>query len=614
MKAARLLLATAVACSGEGVSEIGTQTGFLVFAEDAGTGCVTPMSLRGGLPADVGRMVVQVVGEPDGQVVATRVVTREDLVARREVVITGVPEGRYRLQVTGCGADGAALWAGQSEVFSVHAAYKSAPIVHMRRAGALNCAGGKNQNPLQPKADGDGFYVAGRAGFQAGVVTPGGRVLVTGGFVSDEYQPTGDLLQAGRRVWEYHPATGVFTGVFSDSGERLMLAEPRAMHGAAALKTADAEWLVLAGGVASAVLGPKGPEGYPVKKAPLDNFQPVGAAVEVVRLPLKEGEGPSARSLAVSYGATLPSWAFSADGRTVALAGGQEAGTVSARVLLGTLDDAALSGTGHPAVRSGTLARKRFGASAVFLSTGQLVLVGGYDGAGPAGMEVVYPVGADSLETVAVDVALPDGVLATAFAQAAVVADDRTRAAILVFGGNPVVGGATAFQDVGAAHAFLLELDGDGQAYDPASARTRAVSGMGEWAARSYATLARAGDRLVLAGGFRSFRVEAGVAGCGTGGAVWGAFCFPRTVAAFGFDAGQAAIILDEDDEDAQSRLGVAAVALPGGGVLFQGGISGAGPRPSPLPADFDALLSTGVVWLAQDALDSSACQAGSGP
>ncbi len=613
MRSNPCILATAAlwACSGGGTADLEVQTGSLVFAEESGTGCVTPMSLRGGLPAGVDRMVVQVVSESDGQVAVTRVVTPEDLAGRREVIVTGVPEGTYRLVVTGCGGDASALWGGRSAAFSVAPGSKSAPIVYVARSGALNCVGGKNQNPLQPKFDGDGFYVAGRAAFQAAMVTPGGRVFVTGGFASDEFQVTGDVLKAGRRVWEFHPETGVFTGVFSPSGERLELAEPRAAHGMAALGAGGMEWLVLAGGMSSAVLGP---EKYPVQEAPLDRASPVRSPVEVVAIPAAGGaEGPSARALPVAYDAAFPSWAFSGDGRTVALVGGKESGSVSGAVTVVTLDEAALAGTAGPSVRTGSLARKRFGASAVFLSTGEVVVVGGTDGTGPAGVEMVRPSGAGALESVALAADLPAGVAPTAFASVGVLRDDRTRASLLVLGGNPV-GGATAFADATAANAFLVELDGDGQTYDPASARTRPVSGVGEWAGRSLAGLVRVGDRWLLVGGLRSFNAEAGVAGCGTGGPVWGAYCFPRTLQAFDADADAATVTGLGGWEDLKSRLGVAVVALPHGGVMLLGGVNGSGTRPVPLPADFDPLLSTGLVWFPEDAFDPAACQASSAP
>lgn len=607
-----VLIAALWACSGDGAEGLEVRTGSLVFAEDSGTGCVTPMSLRGGLPAGVDRMVVRVVRESDGQVAVTRVITSGDLAGQREVVVTGVPEGTYRLAVTGCGGDARPVWGGRSAVFSVSPGFKSAPIVYLARAGALNCIGGKNQNPLQPKFDGDGFYVAGRAAFHAASVTPGGRVLVTGGFATDEYRATGDILKAGRRVWEFHPETGVFTGVFSRSGERLELAEPRAAHGMAALDAGDAEVLVLAGGVSSAVLGPVQ---YPVKEAPLDRASPVQSPIEILTIQAAgEAQGPSARSVPIAYGAAFPSWAFSGSGRTVALVGGKGSEGVSGAVTVVTLEDEVLAGTAGPAVRSGTLARKRFGASVVVLSTGDVVVVGGTDGTGPAGMEVVRPSGADALESVVLAVDLPPGVGPTAFASVGVLRDDKTRASLLVLGGNPV-GGATAFADATAANAFLVELDGAGGTYDPASARTRGVTGAGDWAARSYAGLVRAGgDRWLLVGGIRSFNAEAGVAGCGTGGPVWGAYCFPRTVQAFGVDADAAAVSGLGGWEDQKSRLGAAFVSLPDGGVMLLGGVNGSGTRPTPLPADFDPLLSTGLVWMPDDAFDPAPCQAPSGP
>lgn len=608
----RCILVAAVlwACSGDDEVRLEVQGGSLVFAEDSGTGCVTPMSLLGALPPGVDRLVVQVVRESDGQVVVTQAVTAKDLAGRREVVIPGVPQGEYRVVVTGCGAGASALWGGRSEPFEVKPGFKSAPIVYVARSGALNCVGGKNQNPLQPKFDGDGFYMAGRAAFQAAAVTPGGRIMVTGGFASDEFQATGDQLKAGRRVWEFHPETGVFTGVFSRSGARLELMEPRAAHGMAALGGGTAEWLVLAGGVSSAVLNPKD---YPVQEAPLDRASSVQSPIEVLSLPHARTEAePSARALPVTHGAAFPSWAFSGDGRTVALVGGKESGGASGAITVVTLDDATLAGSIEPPVRSGTLARKRFGASVAILSTGEVVVVGGTDGGGPAGMEMVRPSGAGALESVVLGADVPAGLAMTAFASLAIVQDDGTRASLLVLGGNPV-GGVTPFDDVTAANAFLLELDGNGKTYDPLSARTRAVSGVGEWGARSLASVVRVGETWLLAGGLRSFDLEEGVAGCGSGGPVWGTYCFPRTVQAFEVNAEAAEVTALGSWEDQKSRLGVAAVALPGGGVMLLGGISGSGLRPTPLPADFDPLQSTGLVWLPEDAFDPAPCQATTG-
>lgn len=612
MKPSRcVLLAIVWACSGEGTADIGVHAGSLVFAEDSNTGCVTPMSLRGGLPAGVAKVTIRVVRETDGHAAVTRVVTSEDLAGGREILVTGIPEGTYRLVVVGCGPDGSPVWGGRSNTFSVTPAHKAAPIVFMTRAGALNCVGGRNQNPLQPAFEGDDFYVAGRGAFQAAAVSKGQRVLVSGGFVRDEYQATGDVLVAGRHIWEFHPATGVFTGVFSSSGDRLELAEPRAAHGMAAVVAAGVERFVLAGGVSAAVLGPKD---YRVKQAPLDAASSVQHPLEVVTLSSSTGAvEPSTKSLPVTYDAVFPSWAFSQDGRTVALAGGRESEDVSASVLVATLNDAVLSETGMAEVRRGTMARKRFGAAAVILSTGELLLVGGSDGKGSAGMEVVRPLGTDGLEAVLLTASLPEGVAATAFASTAVLQDDGEKALILVLGGNPV-GGATLFADPVSFNAFLIEIEGDDHTYDPASARTRTVTGVGDWAARSLATLVRAGEGWLLVGGFRLFNALPGVAGCGTTDPVWGDYCFPRTINMLEVDAAAGTVTVPKTWEDKKSRLGVAAVALSSGSVLMLGGVNGAGKRPRPLPPDFDPLLSTGLVWVADDAFDPGLCLVSSGP
>jgi len=603
---AGLLAVAWTACSSAHDSGLESEPFGLVFAEDYETGCATPMSLRGGLPADVDRIVVQVERATDDQVVATRLIRREDLGSQREVLLTGIPEGDYRLNVTGCQGDPSnpdAVWSGLSATFHVTAGFKAAPIVHLTREGTLNCVGGKNQNPLQPAFDGDRFFRDGRAAFSSVAITRSGRVLVTGGFSTDEYRPDGDLLTAGRRVSEFHRETGVFTGVFTAAGGRLELGEGRAGHASAALAASDqTEWVILAGGVATAVLGPAD---YPTSAAPLDHFHGVQSAIEVLELPAS-GD-PSARSLSITHPAAFPSVAFSEDARTVALVGGRnEGGQASDAITLWTLDEDALDGRAQPAVRSGTLVRAHFGARAFILGTGQVLVLGGFDGSGFAGVELAAATAGNAVSSAPVPVSVPAGVEGTAFASAIVVEDDRSRARVLVLGGHPMPGGGVVFTDVTAPNAWVLKLSGDGNTYQTAEAE--AVPGTADWAARSFAGLVRSGDVFWLLGGMRSFNRET-VAGCGSAAPVWGAYCFPRIVTAFRLGSDGLSVVASF--EDTKSRLGAAVAAQAGGEVFGIGGLDGWGARPSPLPADFDPLLSTGFQAVLEGSFDPGPCRIG---
>jgi len=580
----------------------------LVFATDESTECMTPPETTGRLPDDVDWVVAALV-ETDGKEQYVITIREEDLEVQGEALMTGVAPGVYSLHVTGCRdtKPPKATWGGTSRPFEVKESQKAAPIVFMTRAGAMSCIGGENQIPLAPEFKGADFLADGRSSFAAGTVTTDGRVFVSGGFV--KYKDPGAVytLYTGRHVWEFHRQTGVFTGVFNTVGDRLELLEKRAMHGMEEASDGSGRLLVI-GGISNAELAPSG---FPGHKAPLDNAEPVQTTLEVLYL-------DEAKSVPVALPTVdvMPSWALDTKVGWAALAGGRRDtdGLPSDRILFIQADPDKLVDD-NATNMEGVLSVPRFGGTARFLSTGELLLIGGWDGSKAAPPELVRRNDTGGLESRLLGIdGPPDGTWQAAFQSTILLSDDGNVVRVLVMGGNPLDAGSMPFgnPDPGRPTTWLLEMESGGEAtYDTETAKAIPLGAdQPDWAARSMASLVRVGQSLFMAGGYRAFNEKPDVAGCGV---VWGYFCFPRTVSMFTMDDTvmdlQGASVL----EGMKSRLGALVLPLDEDIVMVLGGMDGYGnSKPddpgNPPPPGKTPILSTGYLLVDDDGFDSGTC------
>ena len=618
------VLAAATGCGRDAGNVVGDDAahGFGLVFPSAGSSCSTNPAGLHRLPADVEWLVARVLDPKTGleaqnalqqPAVITLGSTQLDAGAG-EVLLGGLVPGTYKLEVTGCSSGGKATWRGEASPVEVVDSGKASPVLFMLPAGRVACVGGKNLNPLVPAFDGEGFLFDGRSAFGASVLTAAGRVIVAGGGGDGaDFKSSPDVLTAGNGLWEFDRGTGVFLKVYAPDGTRLTLAEPRMMHGLVALSE-DA--LLAIGGAKAAELGPsKFPGAYP----PLLIAKNDGVTAPLELITLSTGTAKAVKKVAST--GRLAAWAYDAKHARVALAGGAAAGgdaTPSKAVEFVKADPASLAGDA-PEVVSGTLAAARFGAVARFVSTGDLLLVGGWDGSKAAGQEVVWLEGGKSLVAQAITVTWPSGVTAapaTAFAQVEVLVDDGTQVRLLVFGGNPLADGF-GYKNPDKANAWTLTLPVKDGHVEPASGAGALVDIAGEWPARALAAVVPfAGERL-LAGGYRSYSQLADVADCKNSSEIPLNYCFPRSLAVFGWD-GKAPSDVETVGLEA-GRFGATVVGLDARGdtVLVLGGLAGFGANepsdtdwtePAAWQTSQDWMLSTGVVAVRGDLFDSDVC------
>ena len=553
-----------VACAGQDPGAESSSFG-LVFAPEASSGCVSPGLGTHKLPGDVAYVVARVLGKDDAEASAVTI-TQEDLDAGDgQFLFRGITPGEWTLEVTGCSKQGVATWRGTTRGVKVEAHRKSLPLVFMLPEGRLACIGGANQNPLT-SYDGARFVSDGRVAFGAGAVTPSGRVIIAGG--GFDYRPaSGDLLLGGTGVWEFRPDAGVFVPIYGPTGTRLALGEQRLGHGMVAL---DDDHILVIGGGTAAVLGGSGTQ------PPLSPREKVPAPIEILTLSTASSQSQKLDR----WVAAFPAWAWSR-GR-VALAGGMAASKASDQVMfVDPLDPSSAV--------FGTLSSPRFGSVARFLSTGELLVVGGFSGTGPAGPELVKE-DKGTVESWMLNVSGPPaGVLPTAFPLVEVLSDDGKQATILVALGTPI--GSGLYGQPSAQNIWLLKLQGDGTRYDPSKAETAVVGADMDWPlVRSLVSVVSLGDGLLVAGGVKSFTKSPGFKDCQDSKGVDLEYCFPRSIAFASLTPDGTGLAL-ESLRLPHGRLGVTAVALNKDQVLLLGGLAGFGLQ---APGEYD--------WVAPDA------------
>lgn len=585
--------------------EVTSSTSGLVFANPGPRCASSPAGLHK-LPADVDFIVARVLSS-DG-VVAKATITAKDLLKNNyQLLMTGIPPGVYSLEVVGCHEQEGGLtatWRGINPHVEVWEDTKSAPVIFMLPAGRLACVGGRNLNPLTPSFEGDGFLVEGRSAFAAGAVTPGGKIFIAGGGGSQDFKTSPDRLRAGNGLWEFNLYAGVFQKITSPIGNRVTLGEPRLMHGLIALSE---DRLLVFGGAAELELGPKG---FPGNMPPMLPVSPVKNTAEVISL----DDGTVSVASKLPDAGMAPAWAFDKKRKVVALAGGTLTGsaTPSDRVLL-FIAESAIVGE-NPEFRYGTLSTPRMGGAAVFLSSGELLLVGGWDGSKASPLEVVSVSGKDLNVSVIEPNWEGDAPNPTAFPSVALLSDDGVTANILVLGGNPLSPGF-GYRSPDGANGWILMLSYSSGKVDVTKANARRIEITDDFATRSLASLVPFGGSHLLVGGYRSF-ASIDVEDCRNSNGNPLPYCFPRSIAAFVLDGTSVSDV--EIVSTPTGRLGAAVVPLDSNGdmVMVIGGLAGMGGQ-EPLdwtePYDWktpsDWILSTGVIAVRQGLFDASICE-----
>ena len=570
-------LCAPVAACGDGDEDPGIGIHFATQAEE---GCDSLPAETHALPPDVDRVVIVLRGG-DGQVAASATVPADRLAedrakdrgGRGAIVLEGLVPGEYRMQVAGCRGD-VATWWGVAPSVRVEESSKTAPVVFLSPVQGLACVGGSNLNPLAPGFDGDGFLTSGRMAFAAAATGPDGRVVVAGGAPDLLAQ---DRLSGGRRAWEFHPQTGLFTAIRATDAKSVddtqVLASGRLGHGLAFL---DATTVAVFGGAVSAQVAPTGYAG-PAGLPPVLPGAAPGKAVEV--LSLDDGNVWGVQVLDVG---SWPSVAVrSKEGQSAqafAMAGGLGTdGKPTGVVALFPQATADKVSQGAPV--SGMLATPRFGGAATYLSTGDLLLVGGWDGSAAARPEVLRVAGNAVSSSVLPEAGFPPaGRRATAFPAVAVLQDDGATAKVLVAGGSRF-GDPFAYDDTLPAEpqAWILTMVAAGGHFGLDAGATMTPVDAGARAARSLAGVApfvpigSAGPgRWLLAGGYQSF-THSSFADCQGNPAV----CFPRSATAF--DLGTASAVRTLAQYVDVERLGATVAGIGTGSVLVLGGLSGIG-------------------------------------
>jgi len=579
--------------------------GGLVFSALREEGCIT--TRLEAPPEDLDRLVVAVVDD-EGKELAARVVPAAMLREEGPVLLTGVPSGTWRLRIAGCRGSEATWWT-EEPALKVEPDVKVLPLLTMRPVEGASCVGGENRHRLAPQFTGDQFIVDGKIAFGAAAAGPGGRVLVAGGAgavqpnVQSEY-----LLTGGRGLWEFRPASGLFLAVHGPDGQRLLLGNGRLGHGMAFL---DSRQVVVFGGASKAVLAPVA---FPGKDPPLRPEEGSGTALEVVDLESAEVSAPDLP--------LLPMWP------AVAARRGPD-GTASALVAAGGMNREDRSSADaivfwEPQALNtpvqGRMIHARHGASAVFLSHGEVLVVGGWDGRAAPPPEIGRPEsgGTWKAEDLGGDWP-PEGIAPAAFPVLAVLSDDGQEAQVLVLGGNPL--GAQSdwnnpdtFRTWQKAAAWRLTVKADSGFYrlqgatvdrvnlgDAAEEETlgfRSLASMPRWSGREGV------PRWLLAGGYRSFSSlgQRSPPDCRNEDGTSKDWCFPARVLALEWDG--SGLVRPGALTD-RSRLGAAVADLPGGEVLLLGGISGFGGS-----AGADWVESTGLLLTPGDVLKDGLCAA----
>lgn len=602
--AAAFALSLAVTAFGSCDEDDGTGNGLestatrLVFAEDVGTGCTASPAGTHKLPADVDWLVARLILNETGEPTDAITILPEDLEKDSgDILMKKVAPGNYTLEVAGCKAvedgDPVTTWLGSTPSVDVEKHQKAAPAIFLSHAGGASCVGGDNLNLLAPGFDGNGFSVEGKTAFGAVAVTDSGRVISAGGSGTLKSNP--EKMSGTAWIWEYRRDLGLFTAVVDEAGGRATLGDLRLLH---SMWSIGGEDLLIAGGARHAQIAPKG---FPGSVPPV---VPDTAA----KMPLEIVSVDTAKTvpLALSVKGALPTVALNSKKTNLAVLGGLiiKDAAPSDQVLFVPVDAAKMK-AGKVDFKEGKLATPRFGGEARFLSTGQLLVIGGLDGTAPAKVELVTA-GTDGVPaSVVVEAAvLPEGTRATAFPAVYVLADNGKTARILVVGGNPLGTMPSAYVNPDKPNAWVLTMTAKNKAFDPASAKVSAIVGDADWATRSMATITKFGSSLLLVGGYRSYSSMPTVADCHDPDGLSPDYCFPRSWTAFGLGADGKSFVDIETFQDTTSRFGASVAVLGGNSVLVLGGLSGYGGAVT----DDHHVLSTGALLVTSGGFDPAVC------
>jgi hypothetical protein len=550
-----------------------SQPGF-VFAALVSDDCAFRDDSTHGLPPDADRIVVRLLN-PDGTVAIERTVNRDEFEAGAGVLVPGLVPGEYDIEAVACQGDRATWW-GQAGPLHVDADSKTVARIFLAANEALSCIGGDNRNPRVPAFDGQAFREKGRAAFGAMATTADGRVFLAGG--GDAKPKTGLSvdLDGTSAIWEWDGRSGLFREV-EVGGSLLTLNQGRLGH---ALVPVGSQTLLAIGGAGAVELPPRF---FPGADPPILPLGEGLLAVDIIDLSGVTAAPAVATEVRADLWPAVGAVASPDGRRTVAfLAGGWNPGTGPVdrliRVVATISSDGGATDKVAIAVSEGQLPSPRFGASALVLPEGDLLLVGGWNGESAG--EPLW-IDEDGTSSRVLAGLLPHGIPPTAFPSLALLDDDGQALRVLVLGGNPLGDRPVVWRNPGTlgASGWILTIDRNGGVLDPSSARGEVLAGVALPDERSMASLvplsdpAGRRDRLLLVGGYRSFlHLEDG--DCGRGDAGASAVCFPAGLQSFGV---QGLTLVSGSSWVDSGRLGAAALPLRDGRVLAMGGLSGLG-------------------------------------
>mgnify|MGYP001572697688 CR=1 FL=1 len=528
----------------------------LIFAPLSADGCQAPSTGSGKFPDGVDTVKLSFSGYSDGKPDDKSLATGglKDGAALIEKVRPGT---NLTLDIVGC-ASGEPAWSGRATGLTVAAGEKYSRTPNLTHTDAMSCAGaGKN-----PGAGLATELTVARA-FPSLVTTAAGHVLVIGGF--DKYalknnQPEVSASSAAAPIVEYVPSRGVFSTWSAG------LSAPRGFHAVVALDGQN-RFLVI-GGAEKAVFGDV-----------TGDRAPLAASGEPLSIEVVDATARTVTDSTLSISA-LPMAAVAADpsGKGFCVAGGSEADGFPSNSLLFVADTADQIAGGLAKVGEGKLLKRRMGATATWLPSGDVVVLGGNTDTDPNSFAELL---SDSFESEAVVVTgLPGGATAEPFGlHSAVLAPSLSsgKAHVII-----VAGGAGIQQEndatipewipanSGPVRLFAVTVD--------TGAKTANVQSLDAGLSpallkRVFGQLTTLGDKVIWSGGYNQLgkpsSPDAACKGTDTG-------CYFDDVAIRTVGGTTDAVTLEPVTSTVhlgRARFGHAALVLPSGTVLFAGGV-----------------------------------------
>lgn len=552
-----------------------------------------------GLPIDIGWLVVRVIDNEGNEVSSFQ--GGNEAVQSGQVILKGLKPGEYRVEVIGClyaNEMAKATWIGERSNVTVLEHSKVSPVIFMRKIGGLSCIGGENKNKTAPGFDGADFLQQGFSAFGSLAIV-GNRVFLTGGFDSRKPAGTSDELFASKRIFEYFPEKGVFVPLRNKNGNVLSLNQARGLH--QSFSSGD-DKLILVGGAQGIMMAPKSSSTL-ISPPPLMPVKGVDSLLEIIDI----SQEKVIPIQSINYTGLIPTIGFgkTANKHWIVVMGGLDKQGVGGM----PIDDILIIESNAERIMkedavfvSGHLNVRRFGGVVQFLSSGDILLVGGTsDHKNPSPPELVMFGGDSSLASVILfENSWPSSnFYGTAFPSVAIVKDDGSQAEILVVGGNPIDPSIEGYRMPENPNAWILKIKkGSDKHYDPSTAEVELVKGFEIWAHRTLASLVPFKDTWLLIGGMRDFQPNNKIPECKESSNQicpfcsdsWGGFCFFQTIDEFKLIGNQATYV--GVYKESKSRFGSAITLLGNKEAIIFGGLAGFGNPPK----EKNNILNDGVI------------------